>query len=587
MVLLTAEKISKSYTQRKLLDEVSFSIESGEKIGLVGVNGTGKTTLLRILAGQESADGGSFFKASGLRIGLLQQTPVLCSENTILQQVLQGVTAKEYECKSILNRLGLTEHDMRVGLLSGGQKKRVALAAALVHPVDLLILDEPTNHIDSAMVTWLEQYLQHYTGAVLMVTHDRYFLDRVTRRIFELDKSKLYSYDCNYTQFLQRKAQREEMAVANERKRQSLIRKEVEWILQGPCGRGTKSQYRIDRLQQLQAQNIDLSKNAVELSSMSSRLGRKIMEIEHISKGFDGKNLIEDFSYLLLRDDRIGIIGPNGVGKSTLLKMLMGQLTPDSGTISVGETVRIGYFAQECEDMDAAMRPIDYVKQEANVIVTPSGTLSATQFLEQFLFDAELQYTTIGRLSGGERRRLYLLKILMKAPNVLILDEPTNDLDIETLTILEDYLSSFAGAVILVSHDRYFLDKTAAHIFSFENAGVKSYLGGYTDWLIQQEDAEQAQPRQEKEKTVQKRTRTETLKFSFKEQREFATIDEDIAALETALEQAKAQQEASASDFVRLQETTQQVQALEQQLADKMSRWVYLNDLAEKISQQN
>ena len=460
----------------------------------------------------------------------------------------------------------------------------MALASALLHEVDLLILDEPTNHIDSSMVTWLESYLAAYKGAVLMVTHDRYFLDRVANRILEMDKGKLYNYVCNYTKFLEMKAQREEMEVASERKRQSLIRREVEWIHQGPCGRGTKSQYRIDRLKQLQAQTVDLSKSSVELSSMSSRLGRKVIEIDGVSKSFGDKHLITDFSYLLLRDDRIGIIGSNGAGKSTLLKMIMGQLVPDTGEIVVGETVKIGYFSQQCEDMDLSQRPIDYVKDESNAIETPDGVLSATQMLEKFLFFSDLQYTTIGRLSGGERRRLYLLKILMKAPNVLILDEPTNDLDIETLTILEDYLATFAGAVIMVSHDRYFLDKIATRIFSFESGTIRQYPGGYTDWLIQQEDSIETEKIAQKKKQPTERVRTEKPKFSFHEKREFETIDDTIAELEEKIDQTEKELQKSASDFVRLQELTEEKDELNAQLEEKMDRWVYLHDLNDKIN---
>ncbi|MEG3028789.1 MAG: ABC-F family ATP-binding cassette domain-containing protein [Oscillospiraceae bacterium] len=590
MVLLTGDKLSKAYTERSLLDETGFTIESGDKIGVIGVNGTGKTTLLKIIAGLESADSGSIIKSSGLRVGYLPQTPDFAKDGTVLEEVLRGVSltskqAKEYECKSILTRLELFDFDAKVSTLSGGQKKRVALAAALVCEVELLILDEPTNHIDSAMVTWLEEYLTRYRGAVLMVTHDRYFLDRVTNKILELDRGKLYSYTCNYTKFLELKAQREDMAVASERKRQSLIRKEVEWILQGPCGRGTKSQYRIDRLAQLKAEKVDLSKGSVDMSSVQSRLGRKIIELDGISKSFGDKHLIKDFSYLLLRTDRIGIIGPNGVGKSTLLKLIMGIIPPDSGRIELGETVKIGYFSQECEDMNPSQRPIDYIKEEAEQIETVDGVLSATQLLEKFLFTSDLQYTTISRLSGGEKRRLYLLRILITAPNILILDEPTNDLDIETLTILEDYLSTFVGAVIMVSHDRYFLDKTANRIFSFENGGIKSYMGGYTDWLIQREETDTDKPKVQKTTADSApRKKNEKLKFTFKEAREFETIDEDISALEGEISAKEADILANASDFVRLQALGEEKAALERALEEKMSRWVYLNDLNDSIN---
>ncbi len=590
MVLLTGNQLSKAFIERKILDGANFSIESGDKIGLIGVNGTGKTTLLRIVAGQETLDGGSVVKTGGLRVGYLPQNPEFNAGNTILEQVLEGVSsaAKEYECKSILTKLALSDFDAKVGTLSGGQKKRVALAAALVHEVDLLILDEPTNHIDSDMVAWLEEYLRGYKGALLMVTHDRYFLDRVTNNILELDAGKLYKYPCNYTKFLEKKAEREEMLAASQRKLQSLIRKEVDWILQGPCARGTKSQYRIDRLKELKEQTVDLGKSNIALSSMTSRLGRKIIELEHVSKGYDGRALISDFSYTLLRNDRVGIIGSNGVGKSTLLKLIMGEIAPDSGDISTGETVKIGYFSQQCEDMDTKQRAIDYVRAESNAIETLDGTLTAAQLLEKFLFNGELQYTAIGRLSGGERRRLYLLKILMNAPNILILDEPTNDLDIETLTILEDYLQGFAGAVIMVSHDRYFLDKLATRIFSFENGSITSYMGGYTDWLIQREDAqggvlEPSVAKQDKAKQAPTRQKNKSLRFSFKEQREFDTIDDDLAALEAEIADTQAQMQGAASDFVKLQQLTAHEQTLSAQLEEKMERWVYLNDLSERI----
>ncbi len=590
MILLTGNHLSKSFVARKLLDDASFSIESGDKIGLIGVNGTGKTTLLRIIAGEDTLDAGDVVKTGGLRIGYLPQNPEFNPALTILEQVLEGVTsvAKEYECKSILNRLELEDYTLKIGTLSGGQKKRVALAAALVHEVDLLILDEPTNHIDSNMVTWLEEYLAGYKGALLMVTHDRYFLDRVTNHILELDAGKLYKYQCNYTKFLEKRAAREEMVAASQRKLQSLIRKEVDWILQGPCARGTKSQYRIDRLKQLKEQTLDLGKESVALSSMSSRLGRKIIEMQHLYKGYGERQLIADFSYTLLRNDRVGIIGRNGIGKSTLLKMIMGEVAPDAGKIEVGETVKIGYFSQQCDDMDLKQRAIDYVRGESNAIETVDGTLTAAQLLEKFLFNGEMQYTAIGRLSGGERRRLYLLKILMKAPNILILDEPTNDLDLETLTILEDYLIGFQGAVIMVSHDRYFLDKLANRIFSFEDGNIVSYMGGYTDWLIQRADAagvmlDEKEPKAAKLEKPAPRQKNKSLRFSFKEQREFEGIDQELATLESEIEKAEVAMQAAASDFVKLQELTDLRASLGQQLDAKMERWVYLNELNDQI----
>lgn len=589
MLLLVGENLTKSYTERKLFDGIGFTVETGDKIGLIGLNGTGKTTLLRVIAGEASLDGGQIVKARGLTIGYLPQNPNLAEDHTVLEQVLAGITgeAKEYECKTILTKLELYDYDAKISTLSGGQKKRVALASALVHDVDLLILDEPTNHIDNSMVTWLENFLALYKGALLMVTHDRYFLERVTNRIWELDRGGLYHYQCNYTKFLEKKAEREEMALASERKRQSLIRKEVEWIHQGPCARGTKSQYRIERLRQLQSENVDLTKSNLELTSLSSRLGRKVIECEEISKSYGDKVLIRDFSYRLLRDDRIGIIGQNGIGKSTLLKIIMGEIDPDSGSVSIGETVKIGYFSQQCDDMDLSMRAIDYVKSESNAIETPEGILSASQLLEKFLFFSDLQYTTISRLSGGERRRLYLLKLLMTAPNVLILDEPTNDLDIETLTILEDYLTGFPGAVIVVSHDRYFLDKIATRIFSFENEEIKSYMGGYTDWTIQREalfPEDESRQKPDKPKPKDQRIKSSKLKFTFKENREFATIDENVAALEEKIVQVEKGIESNASDFVKLQALMGDKETLELELSDLMARWVYLNDLNDRIN---
>lgn len=592
LLLLTGEHLTKSYVEKKLLDDASFTVESGDKIGIVGPNGAGKTTLLRLLVGQDTPDTGAVRIIGKVRVGYLPQNSDFDPSHTVLQQVLEGVrsAAKEYECKTILNKLGLSDYDAKIGTLSGGQKKRVALAAALVHEVDLLVLDEPTNHIDSGMVAWLEKYLAAYKGALLMVTHDRYFLDRVTNCIWELAAGKIYRYPCNYTAYLEQKAQREEMAASSQRKLQSLIRREVQWIQQGPCARGTKSQYRIDRLAQLRSRKEGPARGTVEMDNLTAaRLGKKILEIEHLSKGFDGTPLIEDFSYTLLRTDRIGIIGENGVGKSTLLKLLMGELTPDAGTVVQGETVKIGYFSQQCEEMDLRLRAIDYIRNESDAVETKDGTLSATQLMETFFFTPEEQYTSIGRLSGGERRRLYLLKILMQAPNVLVLDEPTNDLDIETLTILEDYLTAFAGAVLLVSHDRYFLDKTATQIFSFEDGTVRRYVGGYTDWEIQREAllAEAApaakQAANPGDKPTAQRSKNKSLRFSYKEEREFATIDADIAALEQKMKDNKAAVQAAATDFVRLQQLAAEGEALQAQLAEKEERWIYLTELNERI----
>ena len=595
MILLNAEGISKSYSEKILLDNVSLGINEGDKIGLIGVNGTGKSTFLKILAGVNEAEAGTVITGNGVRIGYLPQNPDFDGDKTILEQAMAGVSpaeqeAKEFQVKNILTRLGLSDYEQKIGVLSGGQKKRVAMAAALAAETELLILDEPTNHIDSSMVDWLESYLAAYKGAIFMITHDRYFLERVANKIVELDHGKLYSYPANYSKYLELKSQREEMELASQRKRQSLLRKELEWIQRGARARGTKARFRVERYEELSNAPIIEEDTKMEISASFSRMGRKTIEIENISKAYGDKVLIKDFSYLLRRDDRLGILGPNGCGKSTLLKMIAGKIQPDSGSIVLGETVKLGYFSQECEEMDLNQRPIDYIKDIAVEVETPNGTLSASQLMETFLFDSTLQYTTIGRLSGGERRRLYLLGILMEAPNILILDEPTNDLDIQTLTILEDYLESYAGAVIVVSHDRYFLDKVVDHIFAYEgNGSIRQYNGGYTDYYTLHKEEEK---KEKQEKTAVQSTRASRttlppkLKFTFKEQKEFETIDEDIAALEEKIEQADKDMKKASADFVRLQELMDEKAQLEEQLAEKMERWVYLNDLNDRIQAQ-
>ena len=595
MILLNAEGISKSYSEKILLDNVSLGINEGDKIGLIGVNGTGKSTFLKILAGVDEAEAGTVITGNGVRIGYLPQNPDFDGDKTILEQAMAGVSpaeqeAKEFQVKNILTRLGLSDYEQKIAVLSGGQKKRVAMAAALAAETELLILDEPTNHIDSSMVDWLESYLAAYKGAIFMITHDRYFLERVANKIVELDHGKLYSYPANYSKYLELKSQREEMELASQRKRQSLLRKELEWIQRGARARGTKARFRVERYEELSNAPTIEEDAKMEISASFSRMGRKTIEIENISKSYEDKVLIKDFSYLLRRDDRLGILGPNGCGKSTLLKMIAGKIQPDSGSIVLGETVKLGYFSQECEEMDLNQRPIDYIKDIAVEVETPNGTLSASQLMETFLFDSTLQYTTIGRLSGGERRRLYLLGILMEAPNILILDEPTNDLDIQTLTILEDYLESYAGAVIVVSHDRYFLDKVVDHIFAYEgNGSIRQYNGGYTDYYTLHKEEEK---KEKQEKTAVQSTRASRttlppkLKFTFKEQKEFETIDEDIAALEEKIEQADKDMKKASADFVRLQELMDEKAQLEEQLAEKMERWVYLNDLNDRIQAQ-
>lgn len=609
MILLSAEKVYKGYSERQLLDGCSLAIGEGEKIGLIGINGTGKSTLLKVMAGIDPPDSGIVTRAGGVRVAYLPQNPLFDGETTVLQQVMKGVAideerakdakviqqADEYQCKSILNQLGLGDYDQKIAQLSGGQKRRVALACALAAEAEVLILDEPTNHIDSEMVDWLEGYLKRFQGALLMVTHDRYFLERVVNRIVELDHGKLYSYPANYSQYLELKAQREEMALATERKRQSLYRKELAWIQRGARARSTKAQFRVDRFEQLKNSEYVPDQSKLEVSALSSRLGRKIIEIDNISKAFDGKQLVRDFSYNLLRGDRIGIIGPNGYGKTTLVRMICGLLEPDSGTIVRGYTVKIGYFSQESfigEEFDPSVKAVDYIRSISQEIQTPEGTLSASQMMEKFLFPSELQYTEIGRLSGGERRRLYLLRVLMEAPNVLVLDEPTNDLDIETLAVLEDYLESFPGVVIAVSHDRYFLDKLMNHVFVLAGNGeVRHYIGGYADYRA--DVAEQERIKKQSTASVSNgekrdgRNQREKLKFSFKEQREYEQIDQVIAELEEKIEETEQQIRSNSSDYTALQQLTQEKEELEEQLAQKMERWVYLNDLAERIAEQN
>ena len=613
MILLNAEKISKGYSDRQLLDGCSLAVGQGDKIGLIGVNGTGKSTLLKVMAGVDFPDSGTVTRSGGVRVAYLPQNPEFAPETTVLQQVMTGVAidkarakeakvvqqADEYQCKSILTQLGLSDYDQPIGQLSGGQKRRVALACALAAESEVLILDEPTNHIDSEMVDWLESYLKRYQGAILMVTHDRYFLERVVNRIVELDRGKLYSYPANYSQYLELKAQREEMALATERKRQSLYRKELAWIQRGARARSTKAQFRVDRFEELKKPGYVPDQSKLEVSALSSRLGKKIIEIEQISKSFDGKVLVKDFSYNLLKGDRVGIIGPNGYGKTTLVRMICGLLEPDQGRIVRGETVRIGYFSQESfagEDFDPTVKAIDYIRRISQEIQTPEGTLTAAQMMEKFLFPADLQYTEIGRLSGGERRRLYLLRVLMEAPNVLVLDEPTNDLDIETLAVLEDYLEQFPGVVIAVSHDRYFLDKLMNHVFVLAGNGeVRHYTGGYADYRADVASERQRLAAQERQETLPNsapkkpsggRSHQEKLKFSFKEQREYEEIDGVIAGLEEKIAQTEALIAQNASDYAALQELTAEKEELETQLAAKMERWVYLNDLAERIEAQ-
>ena len=592
-MLLSAEHLAKDYGGKTLLKDVTLYLNAGDRVGLIGVNGTGKSTLLKVLAGVEAPDSGRVTRDPNVQLACLPQTPVMDDGNTVLEQVFHDFPAEfralnEYEARTILTRLGITDFDQRIGELSGGQRKRVALATVFVHPADILVLDEPTNHLDGDMVAWLEQRLQRFTGALVMVTHDRYFLDRVTNRIAELSHGALYQYDAKYSGYLELKAQRLEMAAASERKRQQLLKKEREWIMRGCRARSTKSTERIARYEALKAQSGPEAEGSVAVATAASRLGRKTTELSHVSKSYGDKTVISDFSYTVLRDDRIGIVGPNGAGKTTLLNLIAGVLPPDSGTVDFGGTVKLGYFTQEGRELDPKQRPWDYIHEIASEVRTDEGRFSAAQMLERFLFTPELQYTEIGRLSGGERRRLYLLGILMAAPNILLLDEPTNDLDIETLTILEDYLDAFPGAVISVSHDRYFLDKTAESIFEVgPNGVVTRYEGNHGDYLRKRRSGEKTAPAPKKaESAPRAQNRPQKLKFSFREQREYDTIDQDIADLEARLAACEADIAANASDYVKLQALADQKQALEAELEHKTERWVYLNDLAERIEQQ-
>lgn len=595
MNILNIEHISKIYGEKVIFDDVSLGIHSGDKIGVIGVNGTGKTTLLKIIAKINEPDKGQIICGNRIRVSYLPQNPEFPKKQSILEYVMDGKEHQDWktesEAKTILTKLGIYDFDEGCDHLSGGQKKRVALARTLVDPTEVLILDEPTNHLDNDMVLWLEEFLNSFRGVLIMVTHDRYFLDRVTNKIVEIDKGKLYEYDTNYSGFVELKVQREEMELATERKRQSLLRVEMEWMKQGIKARGTRQRARTERFEELKNAKGPSMQQNVEMDSISSRLGKTTIELEHISKGFGDKHLINDFSYIVLRDDRIGFIGPNGCGKSTLMKMIMGILKPDEGNITIGDTVKIGYFAQENEDMTGDIRVIDYIRNVAEYIQTTKGQASASQMLDRFLFPPELQYTPLDKLSGGEQRRLYLLKVLMEAPNVLILDEPTNDLDIQTLTILEDYLDTFAGIVITVSHDRYFLDRIVNRIFAFEEGGhLKQYEGGYTDYLEKVRPiAKQEKSKLEKKENNGKKFRKEhqkKLKFTYKEQKEFETIDDDIAKLEEKIEQLDEEIMENATNSGKLAELTQQKEETEEALNKKMDRWVYLNDLAEQIANQ-
>lgn len=601
MNLLNIEKMSKSYTDKILLDQVSFGINEGEKIGVIGINGTGKSTLLKIIAGIEEPDSGNVIKGKSVRIGYLAQTPLFDDKLTILQNVVLNQKAEEEyrnlegEATAMLIKLGILDVNAFTAKLSGGQKKRVALVRTLLTPADILVLDEPTNHLDNEMAEWLEDYLNKYRGAFIMITHDRYFLDKVTNKIIELDKGTIYSYQANYSKFLELKAEREEMAMATERKAKSLFRMELEWMQRGARARSTKQKAHIQRFEELRDRKVIETDGKVEINALSSRLGKKTIELNKISKTFGERSLIHEFSYLFLQGDRIGIIGPNGCGKSTLLNIITGKLEPDSGLVECGTTIKVGYFSQENEYMNENQKVIDYIKDTAEYIKTSEGTITASQMCEKFLFTGAMQYALISKLSGGEKRRLYLLKVLMEAPNILILDEPTNDLDIATLTILEDYLESFSGIVVTVSHDRYFLDKVVSRIFSFEQNTIRQYEGNFSDYklaALQRTEGDKAvtSALPLKEEQAQKsasvagwKQKNNKLKFTYQEQREFDTIDADIAELEQQISDLELEIAAAATNYAILNELMLKKETKEKQLEEKMERWVYLNDLAEQI----
>ena len=615
MNLVTIEHLTKSYTERLIFDDTDFSINEGEKIGLIGINGTGKSTLLKIVAGLEEPDKGTVVRGRNLDMRYLPQNPKFTEGDTIIESILRDneghphIWDMESQAKTMLTRVGIYDFDAKVETLSGGQRKRVALVSTLMADTDLLILDEPTNHLDSDIADWLEDHLKKFRGAILMITHDRYFLDSVANRIVELDKGKFYSYQTNYEGYLEMRAERLDMAQASERKRQSILRVELEWMKRGARARSTKQKAHIQRYEALRDQKGPELDQSMELESISSRLGRTTVELDHLCKAYGDKTLIKDFTYIFLKNDRVGIIGPNGSGKSTLMKMIAGWVQPDSGTIEIGQTVKMGYFSQENEAMDESLKVIDYIKNVAEYVQTKDGSVSASMMLERFLFPSSVQYTTIDRLSGGEKRRLYLLRILMDAPNVLLLDEPTNDLDIRTLTILEDYLDSFQGIVITVSHDRYFLDRIVRRIFAFEGNGkITQYEGGFTDYqaavLRKEVEAEamaagnpkagvksdkSKDEKSEEDSKSSKKTWNggpKKLRFTYQEQKDWDVIESQIEKLEEEIAGLEVQMEKAASDFVKLKELMDRKAQAESELDAKMERWMYLNDLAEKIEKQ-
>ena len=623
MILLNIENISKQYTERLLLDNISFGINQGDKIGLIGVNGTGKTTLLKLLTNIEEPDFGRIIMANNINIEYLAQNINVDPTSKVIEQVFKGTsenmkvirkyeeainnpkTSKdeiihlsvemdsingwelESEAKSVLTQLGIHNFNEVMDNLSGGQKKKVMLASALINPSDLLILDEPTNHLDNETIDWLEDYLLNRKGALLMITHDRYFLDRIVNKIIELDKGSLHTYEGNYSYFLERKMEREDILMGEENKRKALYKKELAWMKQGAKARSTKQKARIDRFHKLEDSALDLSSDKIDISVGTSRLGRKIIEINNISKSFDGIKLIDNFSYTILRDDRVGILGANGLGKSTLLNIISGQLDPDTGNVDIGETVKLGVFSQETAHLDHKQRGIDYIKEGGEFVTTSDGSkITAGQMMERFMFPKDLQWNPIGKLSGGEKRRLHLLRVLMESPNVLLLDEPTNDLDIQTLAILEDYIEEFEGAVIIISHDRYLLDKIVEKVFVFEGQGkIRQYTGNYQYFKSQKQEEEQ-EIEEETVKKEKKRISTRALKFTFNEQREWDSIDHDIMELESKIEEIHIEIDKSATDYTKLEQLLEEKEKIGKQLEDKMERWIYLTELEEEIENQ-